>query len=174
MLMHRWAVPFLTDASSCLLNGCDSVRFSSVADWLSIFRARIDGVRFRRPSETDVAQLSAGRSWIVQPESMCFFNKGHSDLRREHNFFCPCCYTEKLFSYPSGYFPLSSGSCSFVLAQRDHTVDDGYETLRKPDLNTLTVAHELPVDINLSAENLRKSISHHVGTRLWFVLVTNI
>ncbi|KAG1833603.1 hypothetical protein F4604DRAFT_1911247 [Suillus subluteus] len=49
---------------SVYLKGCD---VELGRDWLAFVNARLDGFRFLRPLETDLAQLSAGHTWNVQP-----------------------------------------------------------------------------------------------------------
>ncbi|KIK47917.1 hypothetical protein CY34DRAFT_798785 [Suillus luteus UH-Slu-Lm8-n1] len=60
--MHRWADQggTISDRRFLSIEWVRFCAFSSLADWFSIFRARIDGSQFRRPSEADVAQLSVG------------------------------------------------------------------------------------------------------------------
>ncbi|KAG1884961.1 hypothetical protein F4604DRAFT_1900972 [Suillus subluteus] len=58
-----------TTFRSVYLKGCD---VELGRDWLAFVNARLDGFRFLRPLETDLAQLSAGHTWNVQPGGNLF------------------------------------------------------------------------------------------------------
>ncbi|KAG1860343.1 hypothetical protein F4604DRAFT_1905966 [Suillus subluteus] len=73
------------------------------------------------------------------------------------------------WNFQAGATQAGSSSRSYPVQHNDHVVDnffDDYETLRRPDLSALAVAHGLSVDDHSSVEDLREIVSHHVGMGL--------
>ncbi|KAG0709667.1 hypothetical protein DFH29DRAFT_869957 [Suillus ampliporus] len=133
---------------SVYLNGCD---VELGRDWLSFVNARFDGSRFLRPLETDLAQLSVGHTWNVQPGDDLF----------------TCSSAIQVESCLATQAGSSSVTQAGVSSSNDngHDVDNffgGYEKLRRPALSALATAHGLSVPANLSIEDLREMIYHHV------------
>lgn len=71
----------------------------------------------------------------------------------------------------AGLTSSSATQASLSLSKPNDCVNnffDGYEKLQRPALSALAKAHRLSVCQNLSIENIRDNISHHVGTILSF------
>ncbi|KAG1878259.1 hypothetical protein F4604DRAFT_1903240 [Suillus subluteus] len=120
---------------SVYLKGCD---VELGRDWLAFVNARLDGFRFLRPLETDLAQLSAGHTWNVQPGGNLFTCSSATQAES-----CLATQSGFVICYPNNFF-------------------DGYERLRRPGLSAFATAHGLSVPENSTIEELREIISHHV------------